>query len=134
MTLGAVFYPAFGGGLLLFLDCLVFAGDLSVGHWVAYGLWCVFMGYTEGYKAFQRKFCPMVVARAATLDVPPGERRRGWWLHALFAPMYSMGLFHASRKRLIVSWSFVVGIASIVAAVCRALISNAKFGCSVARI
>lgn len=75
------------------------------------------MGYTEGYKAFQLKFCPMVVARANTLDAPVGQREKGWWLHALLAPMYSMGLFHASRKRLIVSWSFIVGIASIVAAV-----------------
>lgn len=32
---------------------------------------------------------------------------------------YSMGLFHATRKRLIVSWSFIFGIATIVAAVKR---------------
>ena len=31
-----------------------------------------------------------------------------------------MGLFHASKKRLVVSWSFVAGIATIVA-VCKRL-------------
>lgn len=94
-------------------------GDLQWWGWAAYVGWAVVMGYAEGYKAFQLKFSPMVVRRAMTLDVPPSERPHGWWAHALFAPLYSMGLFHASKKRLIVSWSFVIGVASIVAAVKR---------------
>jgi len=36
-----------------------------------------------------------------------------WFFKALLAPLYSMGLFHASKKRLIVSWSMVVGIGAI---------------------
>ena len=51
-----------------------------------------------------------VVSSAETLNVSPSERPKSWPLHALFAPLYSMGLFHASKKRLVVSWSFVAGI------------------------
>ena len=37
----------------------------------------------------------------------------------IFAPFYSMGLFHATKKRKIVSWSVTIGVAAIVAAVKR---------------
>merc|ERR1712238_616600 len=37
--------------------------------------------------------------------------------HTILAPLYSMGLFHATRKRMIVSWSVSIGVAVIVAAV-----------------
>ena len=43
------------------------------------------------YKAFQLKFCPMVVNRAMTLNCDPSARPKGYWLHALLAPFYSMG-------------------------------------------
>jgi len=36
-----------------------------------------------------------------------------WSFKAAVAPVYSMGLFHASKKRLCVSWGMVVGIAAI---------------------
>jgi hypothetical protein len=68
----------------------------------------------EGYKGFQTKFSPLVVKRAFTLV--PGQSNV---LHLILAPLYSMGLFHAQKKRLIVSWSVTIGIAGIVAAVKR---------------
>ena len=70
-----------------------------------------FFAYTEGYKAFQCKFSPLVVQRAMTLSTrsPPPPL-----LHSALAPFYSMGLFHASKKRLATSWGFVVGIAALV--------------------
>ena len=37
--------------------------------------------------------------------------------HVIFAPFYAMGLFHATKKRKIVSWSVTTGVAVIVAAV-----------------
>jgi hypothetical protein len=37
--------------------------------------------------------------------------------HYLLAPFYSMGLFHATKKRMIVSWSVTLGVAGIVSAV-----------------
>jgi hypothetical protein len=37
----------------------------------------------------------------------------------VLAPLYSMGLFYASKKRKIISWSVTMGVAVIVAAVKR---------------
>lgn len=68
----------------------------------------------EGYKGFQTKFSPLVVKRSLTLQ--PGTSKIH---HFLLAPLYSMGLFHATKKRQIVSWSVTFGIAAIVAAVKR---------------
>ena len=69
--------------------------------------WVVFNAYAEGYRAFHRMFSPRVVARARTLDNAP-------WLHKLLAPIYCMGLFHATRKRLLVSWTVTLAIIGIV--------------------
>lgn len=90
------------------------AHPLAWWGWGLYAAWVGFMAYTEGFKAFQQKFSPMVVARAASLESGPTDL--WWWPKALLAPFYSMGLFHATRKRLIVSWGMVFGIAGIVAA------------------
>lgn len=74
-----------------------------------------FFAYTEGYKAFQLKFSPLVVQRAMTLSRSPAPPLH----HTLFAPFYSMGLFYASKKRKIVSWSITIGVACIIGAVKR---------------
>lgn len=68
----------------------------------------------EGYKGFQTKFSPLVVKRSLTLQ--PGQSKIH---HFLLAPFYSMGLFHATKKRTIVSWSVTTGVALVVAAVKR---------------
>lgn len=70
----------------------------------------------EGYKGFQLKFSPLVVKRSFTLI--PGKNGTRWY-HFLLAPLYSMGLIHATRRRKIVSWSVSIGVAAIVAAVKR---------------
>ena len=75
---------------------------------------CLWFAYVEGYKGFQTKFSPLVVKRSLTLE--PGKSGIH---HILLAPLYSMGLFHASKKRKIVSWSVTIGVAAIVAAVKR---------------
>jgi hypothetical protein len=69
----------------------------------------------EGYKGFQLKFSPLVVARAQTLKPCNGSPIH----HTLLGPFYAMGLFHATKKRTIVSWSVTTGVAVIVAAVKR---------------
>jgi hypothetical protein len=79
----------------------------------AYVLTCVWFAYVEGYKGFQQKFSPLVVKRSFTLI--PGKN--GTWYHFLLAPFYSMGLMHATKKRMIISWSVTTGVAVIVAAV-----------------
>jgi hypothetical protein len=70
----------------------------------------------EGYKGFQLKFSPLVVKRSFTLI--PGKNGTRWW-HFFLAPLYSMGLIHATRRRKVVSWSVSFGVAAIVAAVKR---------------
>ena len=66
-----------------------------------------FFAYTEGYKAFHLKFSPMVVKRSLTLRDAP-------LAHKLAGPLYAMGLFHATRKRVDTSWGFLVGVFGLV--------------------
>jgi hypothetical protein len=80
----------------------------------AYIVTCLWFAYVEGYKGFQLKFSPLVVSRSLTLE--PGYAKIH---HYILAPFYSMGLFHATKKRMIVSWSVSLGVAGIVAAVKR---------------
>ena len=85
--------------------------DLSPSQAVACVLWAVFMAYTEGYQAFQRKFSPLVVKRAFGLVQRPSV------LRVLLAGPYSMGLFGATKKRMTVSWGVSLGVVAIVQAV-----------------
>lgn len=78
----------------------------------AYVATCLFFAYVEGYKGFQRKFAPMVVARSFTISLTKIH-------HILLGPLYSMGLIHATKRRKIVSWSLTFGIFAIIAAVKR---------------
>jgi len=82
----------------------------------SYIVMCLWFAYVEGYKGFQLKFSPLVVKRSFTLI--PGKNGTNV-LHFILAPLYSMGLIHATKKRQIVSWSVTVGVAAIVAAVKR---------------
>ncbi|MEC7988280.1 MAG: hypothetical protein VX278_24145 [Myxococcota bacterium] len=82
--------------------------NLTIWQWVLYAIWLIFMGYSEGYRGFQKAFCPRVVRRAWTLQSSSPT------LHILLAPLYSMGYFHATRKRKIISWSLTFGIVGIV--------------------
>jgi hypothetical protein len=81
----------------------------------SYVAMCLWFAYVEGYKGFQLKFSPLVVARAQTLQPLNGTPIH----HILFGPFYAMGLFHATKKRKIVSWSVSLGVGLIVAAVKR---------------
>jgi len=90
------------------------ARDLSPLQWGVYVGTMVFFAYTEGYKAFQLKFSPMVVRRAMTLKEPSAGP-----LAVALAPFYSMGLFGATRKRKIVSWSVSSAVFVIVGIVKR---------------
>jgi hypothetical protein len=82
----------------------------------AYVATCLWFAYVEGYKGFQLKFAPLVVKRSFTLV--PGKNNTKWY-HFLLAPPYSMGMLHATRKRMIVSYSVTLGVAAIVAGVKR---------------
>lgn len=74
-------------------------------HWALIALWMSFMGYTEGYKGFQKAFSPRFAARAQWLKHYPGGV-----LRTLFAPFFCMGFFGATKKRKIVAWALNIGI------------------------
>lgn len=78
--------------------------SLSSAQLGLYALWVIFNGYGEGYRAFQKAFCPRVVARAHHLATHPT------WIRGLLAPLYCLSLFHANRKGLTVAWVMVAVI------------------------
>jgi len=88
---------------------------LSPFQLVCYIATSVWFAYVEGYKGFQLRFSPLVVARAQTLKPLQGTPIH----HTILGPFYSMGLFHATKKRKIISWSVSLGVGLIVAAVKR---------------
>jgi len=73
-------------------------------HWAALAASLAFMGYAEGYKGFHLKFSPRAAARALYLKQNPTFAR------VLFAPLFCMGFFHATRKRKIVAYSLTTMI------------------------
>lgn len=76
-----------------------------------YAGWVLFMAYSEGYKGFQRQLAPRMAARSLYLARYP----RPLWV--VLAPAFCMGLFHATRRRLIVSWTILIGVVVLVIAV-----------------
>ena len=87
-----------------------FRVGMQPAQWLAYGSFAAFMGYAEGWKAFHRKFSPLVAARSVTLS----DKDHHPLAHAIFAPFYAMGLFHATKKRRITSYAFLTGVFVIV--------------------
>lgn len=85
-----------------------FAEPLSAVHYLGYAFSLFFMGYTEGYKAFQKQFSPRIPARARYIATNPT------WARVLLAPLFCMGFFHATKKRLIVTWSLSFGIVGLI--------------------
>jgi len=77
-------------------------------HWTVLVVFTLWMAWAEGYKGFHLAFSPRVVARARylkTCDRP---------LLLLLAPAYCIGYFHATRKRMIVSWVLTTTIVMLV--------------------
>lgn len=85
--------------------------SLSPVQLALFVLWVGFMAYSEGYKGFQRQFAPRLAVRAMYLARNPRP------LLALLAPFMCMGLVHATRKRLIISWCLIIGIVGLIIAV-----------------
>lgn len=77
-------------------------------QWALYVGWSAFNLYAEGYKGFQRAFVPRAIARAFYVARHPRP------LHVILAPAFCMGLFFASRKRLMLSWGLVIGVTGLV--------------------
>jgi hypothetical protein len=82
--------------------------ELTTGQMAFGAAWMVFIVYVEGYRAFQKRFSPRVVARALHLAEHPRP------LHVILAPLYVMALLHTTRRRLIGSWILVAGIVAVI--------------------
>jgi hypothetical protein len=85
--------------------------SLSSAQVALYVGWVVWMWYTEGYRAFQQQLSPRMVRRALHLARNPVAYR------VALAPLFCMGLFHATRRRLVVAWAVLFGIVGLVVAV-----------------
>ena len=107
------------GGVLFILGRALYgissyvAGALSEMPWTGLQwafavVWLIFMAYTEGYRGFQTRFAPRVVARAWHLATNPRP------MHLLLAPFFCIGFFHGNKRRLITSWAITLGVAVIV--------------------
>ncbi len=77
-------------------------------EFAAGALWTMLITYTEGYRAFQQRFSPRVVARSMYLA------QHGRPLHILLAPLFAMALIHATPRRLIANWIILAGIVTII--------------------
>lgn len=71
--------------------------------------WIIANGYMEGYRGFQRRFCPRVVGRARELATAPTLVR------TVLALPFCMSLFDAPRRQMIVQWIFLVALATLIA-------------------
>ena len=82
--------------------------DMDLTKWGVLCVWVVVNAYYEGYKAFQLGFSPRVVARAMHLAQTPTP------MSALFAPLYCMSFFHATRRGKIVAWVILIMVLSFI--------------------
>lgn len=106
------------GGVIILLTSAVFRlANLSIEafgytwdwrHWTVFVINLAFMAHSEGYNAFQKSFAPRVVARAQALAQNPSP------LRLLLAPLFCMGYFHATRRRLISAYALSIGIVTLI--------------------
>jgi hypothetical protein len=82
--------------------------ELDPLHWLGLAASVLSLGYYEGYRAFQKAFSPRTVARGLCIAADPRP------LHLVLAPLHCMGLFHATPKRIIVSWAVLLGVTGLV--------------------
>lgn len=82
--------------------------DLNFWHWLALCFSVIYMAYAEGYHGFYKGFAPRVVARANYLRMNPMP-----W-HVALAPLFCMGYFHTTRRRMLTSYGLTIGIIGLV--------------------
>ncbi|MCP4489085.1 MAG: hypothetical protein GY820_17495 [Gammaproteobacteria bacterium] len=85
-----------------------FSFPLQWHHWLVFFGNIIFMAHSEGYKGFQKGFSPRVAARARYLKYNPRP------LHLLAAPLFCMGYFFTTRRRLIIAYTLTLGIVILV--------------------
>ena len=85
--------------------------DFSAYHWLVLAAHVAFMAWSEGYRGFQQSFSPRIVARAKYLIANPRPA------HVMLAPVFCMGYFHTSRRRMISVYALTVFIVALIIAV-----------------
>ncbi len=70
--------------------------------------WVAIMAYAEGYRGFQKRLAPRAVLRAFHLGAHPRA------VFVLLALAFCLSLLHATRRRLIGSWTVLLGIVGLV--------------------
>lgn len=100
----------FSRGLICLYPFVEELAGMTLGgiHWAGLAVSLLFMGYAEGYKGFHLKFSPRAAARALYLKNNPTPER------IIFAPLFCMGFFHATRKRKIVAYSLTTMIVLLI--------------------
>ncbi len=111
-----VYVWAIGGVLTLLAQALVRLGPialeplrtgaLSPSLLVVYCGWVLVNLYLEGYRGFQLRFVPRVIARAQHL----ASRSDATLLTVLFAPLFAMAFFGAKRRAVIAAWALTCAI------------------------
>jgi len=91
---------------LISLD--MFSYPMGWLHWLALFVSLVFMGFSEGYRGFQKGFSPRVASRIYYLAQNPTP------LRLLLAPAFCLGLFDVERKRQMITLTLMVAIVLVV--------------------
>lgn len=81
---------------------------LSLWQWIFLVIYAFFMLVFEGYRGFQKKFCPRTAARVLYLYNNPRP------LHVLLAPFFCMGYFHATKRTKIAAIAISLLILAVV--------------------
>ena len=85
-----------------------FRFDYEWHHWLLLVVNTGFMCYAEGYRGFQLAFSPRAAARARHLRHHPSL------VWTLLAPLFCMGFFHTTRRRIISVYALSIGIVALV--------------------
>ena len=107
-VLGVSFFVGSAAFRLSIYSLDAFRSQLNWQHWLFLVIFTIFMGVSEGYRGFQKQFSPRVIARALYLWDNPTLTR------TLLAPLFCMGFFHATKKRLMTSYILTVAIAVMI--------------------
>jgi hypothetical protein len=107
-VLGVVILLLFAVYRLSLIAFDAFGHPLEIWHWMVLAINIIFMAHSEGYKGFQKAFSPRVVARAQAIITAPRIIR------IVFAPLFCMCYFDATRKRKIVTYLLTLAIVVLI--------------------
>ena len=78
-------------------------------HWLGFFINVAFMAYSEGYRGFQRRYSPRLIARVRHLLHKPTS------LQLVLAPAFCMGYFGAGRRNAVSAWLLLAMIGVLIA-------------------